>query len=89
MKELIQLPFHIPIDRIQRMKETFVISTCRFCSYYPLIIFSINMTNLQVSEEQLTWRVHFLGYFEGVGVGQVCVARSDGQDQAALLGDEL
>lgn len=37
----------------------------------------------------LTLRVHLLGNLEGIGVGQVSVGRGDGQDQTALLGDEL
>lgn len=37
----------------------------------------------------LTLGVHFLWQFQGIGVGQVSVGRSDGQDQAALSGDEL
>lgn len=37
----------------------------------------------------LTLRVHVLGQFESVRVGQVSVGGSDGQDQAALSGDEL
>lgn len=37
----------------------------------------------------LTLRVHVLGQLESVRVGQVGVGWSDGQDQAALPGDEL
>lgn len=37
----------------------------------------------------LTLRINFLCQFESVRVGQVSVSRSDGQDQAALSGDEL
>lgn len=37
----------------------------------------------------LTLRVHVLGQFEGVRVGQVGVGGGDGQDQTALPGDEL
>lgn len=44
---------------------------------------------LQTPTPALTLRVHLLGYLEGVRVGQVSVGRSDGEDQTALLGDEL
>lgn len=37
----------------------------------------------------LTLGVHILRQFQGIRVGQVSVGRGDGQDQAALSGDEL
>ena len=37
----------------------------------------------------LTLRVHFLGYFKSIRVGQVSVGWGYGEDQATLLGDEL
>lgn len=37
----------------------------------------------------LTLRIHLLCDLERVGVGEVGVGRGDGQDQTALLGDEL
>ena len=45
--------------------------------------------DMHFSTLPLTLRVHLLGYFEGVRVGQVTVGRGDGQDQTALLSDEL
>lgn len=37
----------------------------------------------------LTLRVHLLGYFEGIRVGQVSIGWGDSEDQTALLSDEL
>lgn len=37
----------------------------------------------------LTLWVHLLGDLQSIRVGQVSVGRGDGQDQTALLGDEL
>ncbi len=45
--------------------------------------------DFQISHGQLTLRVHLLGDLQSIGVGEVSVGWSDGQDQAALLRDEL
>ena len=42
-----------------------------------------------LDSNMLTLWVHLLGDLQSVRVGQVSVGRGDGQDQTALLGDEL
>jgi len=37
----------------------------------------------------LTLRVDLFGDLEGVGIGEVCVGRRDGEDEAVLFADEL